>query len=74
MKFIVIEIQKSANGSIAIPPIATYDSFFAALSAYHSILASAAISELPLHSAVLLNEAGQELRLDSFDHTNPNVE
>lgn len=74
MKYIVIEIQKSADGTIAVPPIGSYDNFFDAMSAYHTILASAAISSVPVHTALVLNEVGQEIRLDSFDHTNPNVE
>ena len=68
MKYIVIEIQKAADGTIAVPPIATFDNLFDALSRYHTILASAAISEVPVHTACVLNEVGQEIRLDSFNH------
>ena len=68
MKYIVIEIQKASDGTIAVPPIATYDNLFDALSRYHTILASAAISEVPVHTACVLNEVGQEIRLDSFNH------
>lgn len=74
MKYIVIEIQKAADGTVAIPPIATYDTFFEALSRYHTILASAAISQVPVHTAVVLNEVGQEIRLDSFNHADGQVE
>lgn len=74
MKYIVIEIQKAADGTVAIPPIATYDTFFEALSRYHTILASAAISQVPVHTAVVLNEVGQEIRLDSFNHADEQVE
>ena len=69
MKYIVLEIQKFADGSIAVPPINSFDSFFDAASRYHTILAAAAVSDVPLHSAVMLTEAGQTIRLDSFDHT-----
>ena len=74
MKYIVIEIQKSADGTIAVPPIGSYDNFFEAMSAYHSILASASVSSVPVHTAVVLNEVGQEIRLDSFDHTRTGIE
>ena len=74
MKYIVIEIQKAADGTVAIPPIATYDTFFEALSRYHTILASAAISQVPVHTAVVLNEVGQEVRMDSFNHADGQVE
>ena len=74
MKYIVMEIQKFENGSIAVPPIATFDSFFSAMAAYHSILSVAATSEVPVHSAVVLTETGQEIRLDSFNHVDEQVE
>lgn len=69
-KYVVIEIQKSANGSIAVPPIYTEETFFAARSRFHTICATAAISEVPIHSVVLLNDIGQQMGLESFDHTN----
>lgn len=67
MKYLVIEIQKNADGSVAVPPIASYDNYFDALSRYHTILAAAAISSTPVHSCVLMNEVGQTLRMDSYN-------
>ena len=67
MKYLVIEIQKFSDGTVAVPPIATYDSYFEALSRYHTLLAAAAISDVPVHTCVLLNEVGQELRMDSYN-------
>ena len=69
MKYIVIEIQKAANGTVSIPPLNTYDSLFDAMSRYHTILATAAVSDVPVHTAVVLNELGQQIRLDSYDKT-----
>ena len=74
MKYLVIEIQKFSDGTVAVPPIATFDSFFEALSRYHTILAAAAISDVPVHSCVLLNEVGQELRMDSYNKADEQVE
>lgn len=74
MKYIVIEIQKFSDGTVAVPPIATYDSYFEALSRYHTILAAAAISDVPVHTCVLLNEVGQELRMDSYNKADGQVE
>ena len=74
MAYLVIEIQKLANGTVAVPPIATYDSFFDAASRYHSILATAAVSEVPVHSCVILTDTGQEIRLDSFNKSDGQVE
>jgi len=67
MKYLVIEIQKFADGTIAVPPIATYDTFFGAINKFHTVMAAAAISEVPVHSCVVLNEVGQEIRMDSYD-------
>lgn len=67
-KYLVIEIQKFADGTIAVPPIASFDNFFDAMARYHSILAVAAVSDVPVHTAVVLNDVGQEIRLDSFNH------
>lgn len=67
MKYLVIEIQKNADGGVAVPPIASYDNYFDALSRYHTILAAAAISLIPVHSCVLMNEVGQTLRMDSYN-------
>ena len=74
MKYIVIEIQKAVDGTVAIPPINTYDSFFDALSRYHTILAAAAISDVPVHTALIINEVGQEVRLDSYNKADGQVE
>lgn len=68
MKYVVIEIQKFADGTIAVPPVNTYDSFFDAASRYHTILAAAAISDVPVHTAMMLTETGQQIRLDTFNH------
>lgn len=69
MKYLVIEIQKLADGTVAIPPIASYDNYFDALSRYHTVLAAAAISSVPVHSCVLMSDVGQTLRMDSYDKT-----
>ena len=74
MKYIVIEIQKAADGTVAVPPINTYDSFFEALSRYHTILAAAAVSSVPVHTCVILNEVGQEIRMDSYNKADEQVE
>lgn len=68
MKYIVIEIQKFADGTVATPPVSTYDTFFDAASRYHTILAAAAISEVPVHTAMILTDTGSQIRLDTFNH------
>ena len=73
MKYLVIEIQKYENGSMSTPAYA-YDDEMSAWSKYHSVLASAAVSALPVHSAVLMNETGFCIDHQSFQHPVPEPE
>lgn len=68
MKYIVIEIQKFSDGTIAVPPVNTADNFFNASSIFHGKCEVAAISEVPVHSVVLLTENGQMMGYESFNH------
>ena len=67
MKYLVIEIQKFEDDKMSTPTYA-YDNLNSAESKYHSILSSAAISALPIHSAVLMNETGFCIDHKSFSH------
>lgn len=68
MKYVIIELQKSANGTVAVPPVNTADDFFNASSIFHGKCEVAAISEVPVHSVVLLTENGQTMGYESFNH------
>lgn len=67
--FIVLEIQKSSDepGGVA-TLIHAYADKNSAESAYHGVLAAAAISSVPVHSAVLLTDDGRWLRTESYTH------
>lgn len=39
------------------------------MSTFYSILAAAALSQVDVHSAAVLNDAGQFIKSESFDHT-----
>lgn len=65
MKYIVIEIQKNKDGSVG-NLVTAHDSYNAAASKYHQVLAAAAISGLPSHAAVLLEENGMELAHECY--------
>ena len=65
MKYIVIELQTAANGSVS-NIVTAYDTRNEADSAYHSILASAALSTLPSHAAVLMTSDGNVLRNECY--------
>lgn len=68
MKYIVVEIQTDAEGNVA--TITTqHDALNAAQSAYYGILAAAAISAVPVHSAVLMTNEGISILFNCFDHT-----
>ena len=66
-KFLVTEIQVWENGTVSNPTYA-YQTENAAVGKFHSILATAANSSLPIHSALLFTVEGQPLRFESFTH------
>jgi hypothetical protein len=53
--YIVIELQKNAEGNVS-NIVTEHATLAAAESKYHSILASAAVSEIPVHSAIIVSE------------------
>ena len=53
--YLVIEIQKNESGKIAYLAT-THETRPLADSKYHLVLSSAAVSGLPCHSAIILNE------------------
>lgn len=63
--FIVMEIQKSESVSTIVN---TYETRNGAEQKYHTVLAYAAVSEIPKHSAVLLNEDGTYIKSECFEH------
>ena len=67
-KILVTEIQKFVDGNIATPSYA-YDDTNSAEAKYHTILAAAAISELPVHAAIMFSEEGFPLKHECYKHT-----
>lgn len=67
MTYIVIELQKNAQGSVA-NIVTQHTTRNDAESKYHQILAAAAVSTVYQHSAVLLTDAGQEICHQSYTH------
>ena len=67
MKYIVIEIQKTVEGSIS-NIVTSYSSKEEAESHYHTILASAAISSLPSHGAVIIDEYCVPIAWQAYTH------
>jgi len=67
MKYLVIEIQTNADGTIGNLPFA-YDNRNQAESKYHAVLSEAAISALPMHTCVLFQSDGVLLARQSYMH------
>lgn len=67
MKFIVIELQTNADGTVG-NLVYSYDTENEAWSKFHSVLASASISTLPSHCCVLLTSEGALLGNECFHH------
>lgn len=65
MKYLILELQTNTDGTIG-TLITQKDTLNEAQSTYYMILASAAISELPVHAAVLMTNEGITLEFKSF--------
>ena len=63
--YIVMEIQKGNTVSTIVD---SYETLNEAENKYHTILAYAAISSVPKHSAVLLTEEGDYIKHECFEH------
>ncbi len=66
-KYVVVEIQTSSDGTVG-NLVSAYDDRNTAESAFHSILASAAVSDKPVHAAVLLTNDGVLRGAESYRH------
>ena len=74
MNYLIVE-QQTNNGTTSVLTT-TKSNINEAENKYHTVLAAAAISQVDVHSAALLNERGQFIKYECFDHTEPeeNVE
>ena len=67
MKYIVIELQTNSQGAVA-NIVTAHDSRAQAESKYYTVLASAAISDVPKHAAVILDSDGGFIASECYDH------
>jgi len=70
MNYLVLELQ-TTNG-VTSSLTYQFNELPLAEQKYYLTLASAAISEVDVHSAVLLNEVGETLKFDSYNHIQNN--
>lgn len=64
--FIVLEIQNQPESTAVL--VNTYEDGYVAENKYHTILAAAATSSVPIHTAVLMNEVGNVLKSEHYAH------
>ena len=65
--YIVIELQKNANGEVS-NIVTAFPNLPEAESKYHNILAAAAVSDLPVHSAIIVSEEGFTVASKCYKH------
>lgn len=73
MKYIVMELQTSSDGTVA-NLVWQFDDRLAAESKYHSILAAAAISQLPIHASMIFTNDGTMVMSAYYVHEQPEPE
>lgn len=66
MTYLVIELQTTNN--ITSHLAWSYDNIEQAESKYHSVLSVAAISSIPIHAAVILNQEGNTIKSWFYEH------
>lgn len=71
MNYIVMELQTDA---VTATLVNQYGDRAAAESKFHTVLAAAAVSAVPVHAAVLMTEEGFVLRNECYKHTPAPVE
>ena len=65
--YIVIELQKNADGQGA-NLVTAHNSLAEAESKYYTILASAAINDVSVHSAIIVSEEGFPVKYQCYKH------
>lgn len=65
--FIVIELQTNADGSVG-NFVWAYSTKEDAFAKYHAVLSAAAVSVLPVHAAVILDNHGLQIAAQSYEH------
>ena len=63
--YIVIELQKNAEGVVS-NIVTAFDTLAEAESKYYTILAAAAISKVPVHSAIIVSEEGFPVKYQCY--------
>ena len=65
--YIVMEIQKGADGEIA-TIVTAFETEAEAFSKWHAVLSVAAQSTVPMHGCVMMRETGEPMRHEYYIH------
>ena len=65
--YIVIEMQKNTDGTVS-NIVTDHPTLAEAESKYHFILASAAVCNIPVHSAIIVSEEGFPVKYQCYKH------
>lgn len=65
--YIVIELQKNKDGHVA-NIVTEHETLAQAQSKYHAVLSAAAVSGIPIHSAILVSEEGFPVEHQCWKH------
>lgn len=71
MRYIILELQNNADGSVSFPSDPrekVFDDKFKAEAEYHKILQYAAVSTSPLKGCMLLTSTGEVCRAEFYEH------
>lgn len=67
--YIVLEVQKNLDGTGAIvSPIPVFNTLPEAESCWHSKLAAACISSVPIHTIILMDDDANTIRRETYLH------
>lgn len=64
--FFIIELQ--VNGESGANIVKTADTYEKAMSKYHTVLASAAVSEVEKHTCIVLDDEGRHMARECYEH------
>ena len=65
--YIVIELQKNTEGVVS-NIVTSHSTLAEAESKFYTILATAAINEVPVHSAIIVSEEGFPVKHQCYKH------
>ncbi len=71
--YIVIELQRSDSGTVATIST-TYEDYWAAQNKYHTVLSAAALSALPVHTAMIVSPFGDTIDKQCYNRMVQEVE